>query len=188
MKKLFPLLMGLGIGVFALLVVFVFILQLRAHQEFKKELSGKKEELKEAQTASRKMEELEKKSQELKQLESKMKKRVAVGDTQPLGLIKIITGSASKMGLRKISFELKTASASASKDNKSAPAAQGAGPVPVYFQMKFNATFPQALKFLKELNDLERIVTAEKIEISRSIDILPYQSVILDLVTYYFPE
>jgi hypothetical protein len=188
MKKWLPLLMWVGMGLIAFLAVFVCILQLQSQQALRKDLNSKKEELKEAQVASRKMEELEKKSQELKQKENRMKKRVVVGDIQPLGLIKTITGSANKLGLRKITFELKSSSNTASKDGKPAPVVVGAGPVPVYFQMKFNSTFSQALKFLKELNDQERIVSVEKIEIDREDKSLPYQLVTLDLVTYYFSE
>jgi Tfp pilus assembly protein PilO len=188
MKKWLPLLMWLGMGLVALLVVFIFISQLRSHQTLRSELGSKKEELKEAQSASKKMEALEKKSQELKLKENKIKKRVLVKDIQPLGLIKTITGLSNKEGLRKISFEMKSVSANVSKDSKAAPAAVVTGPIPVYFQMKFNSTFSQALKFLKDLNDLERIVTIEKIEIDRETSILPYQSVTLDLVTYYFAE
>ncbi|MCX5708942.1 MAG: hypothetical protein NTY14_08270 [Candidatus Omnitrophica bacterium] len=188
MKKWLPLLMWLGMGLVALLVVFFFILQMQSHQTVRKELDAKKEELKEAQTASRKMGELEKKSQELKLKENKMKKRVVVGDIQPLGLIKTITGSANKLGLRKISFELKSVSALASKDSKPVLVVPGSGPVPVYFQMKFNSTFSQTLKFLGDLKDLERIVTVEKIEIDRETSTLPYQPVTLDLMAYYFAE
>jgi Tfp pilus assembly protein PilO len=188
MKKWLPLLVWVGMGLVALLVIFVFILQLQSHQTSRKELDSKNEELKEAQSASRKMEELEKKSQELKQKENKMKKRVVVGDIQPLGLIKTITGTANKLGLRKIRFELKSASATASKDSPAAPVVAGSGPIPVYFQMKFNSTFSQVIKFLGDLKDLERIVTVEKIEIDREDNTIPYQAVILDLATYYFPE
>jgi hypothetical protein len=187
MKKLVPLITGLGMGLLALLAVFIFILQLRSNSALNKDLSSKKAELKDIQSASRKMEDLERKSQDLKQKENRMLRRVVVGDTQPLGLIKAITGSASKMGLRKISFDLKTASSGSGKDKKAAPAA-GAGPQPVHFVMKFNATFPQALKFIKELYGLERIVSVEGIEMSRNKEILPYQSVTLNLAAYYFTE
>ncbi len=189
MKKSLDLIVWLAMGLILIGLVFVFIWQQQLNSGIRKELEAKKEELSNAQSASRKMEELEKKGQELKQKENKMKKRVAVGDIQPLELIRTITGLASKIGLRKIKFELKSSSANVSKDKKALPTpAPGAGPAPVYFQMKFNSTFPQALKLLEDLNGLERIVTVEKIEINREIGILPYQSVTLDLVTYSFPE
>ncbi len=188
MKKLLPVAIWLGMSLFAVLAIFTFVLQLQSSLGLNKELSAKKAELREAQAASRRMEDLEKKGQELKQEENKMKKQVAVGDTQPLGLIKTITGLASKTGLRKIRFELKTDSANASKDKPSLLLSAGAGPVPVYFQMKFDASFTQMLEFLKILNGLERIVTVERIEIERKTEIIPYQSVILDLITYSFAE
>jgi hypothetical protein len=189
LKKFLPLLIWLSMGLISIMAFSVFILQLQANRKLNKELKEQQEELKGAQSASRKLEALEKKTQELKQKENKMKKLVAVGEVQPLGLIKTITGSASKMGLRKISFELKASSALASKDSKTpVPAAPAQGPAPLYFQMKFDSTFIQALKFIKELNEQERIVGVEKIEITRKTDILPYQSVTLDLVTYSYPE
>jgi Tfp pilus assembly protein PilO len=186
MKKLLPITIWLTMCLCALLAVFAVIMQLRSSAALNKELGAKKEELHDAQIASRKMEDLEKRGQELKQKENKMIKRVALNDTQPLYLIKSITGLASKIGLRKISFELKAASAVASNDKK--PRLPPSAPVPVYFEMKFDASFAQVLKFLRELNGLERIVAVEKIEINREVNILPYQSVVLDLVTYTFTE
>jgi len=188
MKKLLPILNWVGMGLAILLVAFVFVTQFQAKQKLNKELTVKKAELLEAESASRRMAELEKKSQGLRQKEIKMKRRVVVGDTQPLELIKAITGLASKTGLRKIKFELKTSSQIAVKDPSAPPAPPGSGPVPSYFQMDFDSTFPQALKFFKDLNELERIVTVEKIDISRKTDILPYQSVTLSLATYSFSE
>jgi Tfp pilus assembly protein PilO len=175
-------------SLFASLAIFVFVIQLQSRLGLNKELDTKKEELQDAQTASQRMEDLERKGQELKLKENKIKKQVAVGDTQPLGLIKTITGSASKMGLRKISFELKTDSANTSKGKLPLSSSAGSGPALLYFQMKFAASFNQILEFLKELNSLERIVTVEKIEIDRKTEILPYQSVVLDLITYSYPE
>lgn len=66
----------------------------------------------------------------------------------------------------------------------SAAAAQG--PSPVYLQMEFEASFPRVLSFLHKLMDLERIVKVEGISVKRDKDILPYQKVSLDLVTYTF--
>ena len=203
MKKLLPAALWLGMSLLALLAVFVFVLQLQSRSGLNRELNAKKEKLRDAQTDSREMENLESKSQELKQKENKMRKLVVVGDTQPLVLIKTITGSANKIGLRKISFELKAGSVNASKDenpllkagsvndskdNNPLSSSAGSGPAPVFFQMKFDASFTQLLKFLQELNSLERIVTVEKIEIKRKTEILPSQSVVLDLITYSFTE
>ncbi len=188
MKKFIPLLIWLGLGLAGALAVFVFVLQLQSNQKLNEELKAKKTELAEAQSASRKMQELEKKSQELKQEERRIKRRVAVNDSQPLELIKVVTGSASKIGLRNIGFELKTASAVAPKDNSPAASSAQGDPVPVYFQMKFDSAFSQAVKFIKELNELERIISLEKVQISRKKDIIPYQAVTLDLVTYFFQE
>ena len=188
MKKLLPILIWLGIGLVLLLVVFVFVVQFQARQKLNQELTVKKTELLEAESASLKMAELEKKSQGLRQKEIKMKRRVVVGDTQPLELIKTITGLASKTGLRKIKFGLKTSSQISANDPSAPSAPPGTGPTPSYFQMNFDSTFPQVLKFIKGLNELDRIVTVEKIDISRKIDILPYQSVVLSLATYSFSQ
>lgn len=182
MKKLLPILIWLGMGLAMLLVVFIFVVQFQAKQKLNKELKVKKAELREAEHASRRMEELEKKSQGLRQKEIKMKRRVVVGDTQPLELIRAITGLASKIGLQKIKFELKASS------KISSSVSPGSGAAPAYFQMSFESTFPQVLKFLKSLNDLERVVAVVKIDISRKADILPYQAVTLDLLTYSFSQ
>jgi hypothetical protein len=186
MKKMLPIIVWLGMSILAFLSVLAFILQLRAGANLNNELAAKKEELQDAQVASRKMEELERKGQELRQKENKMLKRVAVNDTQPLELIKTITSVASKVGLHKIGFELKNESAAAPSPKKKKAAASA--PEPVYFQMKFQASFPQTLSFLGELSGLERVVTVERIEIGRQVDILPYQAVVLDLATYSFSE
>jgi Tfp pilus assembly protein PilO len=187
MKKILPIVTWLGISLFSLLAVFAFILQLRSGADLNKELDAKKEELRDAQVASRKMEDMERKAQELKQKEKKMFKRVAINDAQPLELIKTITGLASQIGLRKLSFDLKSAGSPDSNVKKPAVHNQS-GPSPVAFQMKAEASFAQLLSFLKGLNGLERVVTVEKIEISRQTEILPYQSVVLELVAYSFFE
>ena len=116
-----------------------------------------------------------------------MLKRVAVNDLQPLELIKTITGLASQTGLRKINFDLKSGGLAGS-DAKKPPVPKQFGPSAVVFQMKTEASFTQLLEFLKGLNELERIVTVEKIEISRQTEILPYQSLVMELATYSFFE
>lgn len=60
------------------------------------------------------------------------------------------------------------------------------GPSPVYLEMTFEGSFPLILSFLQKLMSLERIVKIEGMSIQRRKDILPYQKVSLDLVTYTF--
>jgi Tfp pilus assembly protein PilO len=60
------------------------------------------------------------------------------------------------------------------------------GPSPVYLQMEFEGSFPQLLSFLDKLMNLERIVKIEGMSVQRKKEILPYQKVSLDLVTYTF--
>ena len=187
MKKLLPVAIWLGMSLLALLAIFAVVLQLKSAASLNKELYAKKQELQDAQVASRKIEEMERKIQDLKKKEKKMFKRVAVNDAQPLELIKTITGLASQIGLRKISFDLKSVS-SVGSDVKSPPVSTQGGPSPVAFQMKAEASFAQLLGLLKGLNDLERVVTVDRIEISRQTEILPYQSVVLELVAYSFFE
>lgn len=65
------------------------------------------------------------------------------------------------------------------------PAPQ-AGPAPIYLQMEFEGSFPQLLSFLDKLMNLERIVKVEGMRVQRKKDIIPYQKVSMDLVTYTF--
>ena len=149
MKKLLPILNWVGMGLAILLVVFVFVTQFQAKQKLNKELTVKKAELLEAESASRRMAELEKKSQGLRQKEIKMKRRVVVGDTQPLELIKAITGLASKTGLRKIKFELKTSSQIAVKDPPALLRPRGPGRFLLIFRWILTLHFPKRLNSLK---------------------------------------
>lgn len=181
MKKMFPLIVGIGALAGMVLAALFFFFQLRQNSALKQDLSGKKAELQEAQSNSKKMEELEKKGLELRQQEGKINKMVAEDESQPLELIKAISVTAGRIGLRNVKFQL-------IRPSGDRAAASPPGLVPVRFQMKFEAGFGQVLRLLKELAALERITSVEKIEIRREDKILPYQSVALDLAAYSFPQ
>lgn len=57
---------------------------------------------------------------------------------------------------------------------------------PIYLEMDFEGSFPQVVAFLEKLAKLERIVKVDGVRIERKKEILPYQKVSLDLITYTF--
>lgn len=59
-------------------------------------------------------------------------------------------------------------------------------PMPLGIEINFEATYLQALDFLKGIAGIERIVVVEGIVMERKKEILPYQRVSLKLVTYTF--
>ena len=99
---------------------------------------------------------------------------------KPFGLIRTITSTATKIGLRSIQFEM------LDLGDEGQEAVAGIRELP--FKMKFEATFPQLLNFLQELEGLTRIVTVRNLEIQRKPKNVPYQSVAATLSTYSFPD
>jgi len=184
LKKAVFITSGVGISLFVILLVVVFLWQFRVNLLLRRNLSEKKTEVEEAQYDSRRFKELKKQSDELKLKEELLDKRLPVGEKQPMGLIKKITLLAKARGLEKINFELKSESA---LEEKTKPAVNlEKNLIPLYFEMKFETTFPRLLEFLKELTNLERIITVEKLDIKREKEILPNQKITLDLVAYVF--
>lgn len=57
---------------------------------------------------------------------------------------------------------------------------------PLSIKMTFECEFPRLISFLKEISELERLVSIEQIKIERSEKILPRQKVTLKLVAYTF--
>lgn len=57
---------------------------------------------------------------------------------------------------------------------------------PLAIKMTFECEFSHLVSFLREILNLERLVSVEEIKIERSEKILPYQKVTLKLVTYTF--
>jgi len=180
MKKIVEIGIWAGIAALCLLLAFVFFLTFKGNVVLKKELDQKKEELKVAQKASRKLADLEKQADELLQREKKLQRQVARQEYRPFALIRTITKTGTKTGLRAIRFEVLPP----------VPTGETAFPgvTEVQFRMDCQATFPQMLTFLKEVEGLERIVAVRAVDIKRQPETIPYQSVVVTLATYTFPE
>jgi len=184
LKRTVLIISWLGISFLIILVIVIFLWQFRTNSTLRRDLSAKKKAVKQVQQANRRFEELKKQSGELKQEEELLDKRLPVGEKQPMGLIRQITLLAREKGLGKINFRIKSASALQEGTNPAVDS--GKDLIPLYFEMSFETTFPQLLEFLKELADLERVITVEKLVIIREEGILPKQKINLSLVTYTF--
>jgi len=215
MKKTSVLISFILITVLIILIAFLFW-QYKDSFNLKRQLEEKNTELGKAQVVSRRLEELEKQNEELRQKEGILYSRVSIGEKQPFSLIRKILTIGNEIGLRQMSFDIKgppnkalaeeNMSASGAMPHRSLTEGEGApmpgarqasqpfksqeaskaGPKALYFQMEFEGTFLQFLDFLKRLNNLERVVTIDTLEIKRSKELLPYQKVSLQLVTYTF--
>lgn len=211
MKKM-DLLINLAILLVLILLISLFLWQRQINLPLREELNKKNEELKDAANASLHLEKLEKQSQNLQDKEKELYKMVPSGEKQPLDLIKTLTRIAREAGLREITFEIRDTSSKsqsgsamapwkrASDDDLSddAPAAVATAvvssgmspnePKPTYLEMNFEGTFVLLLNFLEKINNLERLVTIEEINIERSEKILPYQKISMQLIAYSFPN
>ncbi|MDD5348228.1 MAG: type 4a pilus biogenesis protein PilO [Candidatus Omnitrophica bacterium] len=185
MKGSLKLIMWAGILLVCCLMAALFVMQFKVGITVRRDLAATQKDLRDAMKASRKMEELENREQELRQKEAGLSRRVAVNEKEPLPLLKVLTGIATKEGMRKIRFVLLKQSALPLEGAAALPAETLQ---PLYIQMDAEAAFPQVLSFLERLAGLERIVQVERAEISRRKEAVPYQAVTLNLVTYSFKE
>lgn len=181
-KKTLFITSWVGISFLVILVIFVFLWQFRVNLLLRQNLSARKKEVKAMQKANRRFVELKKQSEELKHKRELLDKRLPVGEKQPMDLIKGITLMVRGKGLEKINFEIKSQSALGEENISTLNLEKDLAPL--YFEMKFETTFPQLLEFLKDLMNLERVVSVEKLIIIREKEILPNQKVTLSLVTY----
>jgi Tfp pilus assembly protein PilO len=169
-------------GILTILLIPIFLWQLKTNSGLRQEFAAKRKELKDTQRASRRLAQLEKQSQELKRRKDALTKRVPTQEKEPLPLIKTLMQLGTKIGLRKISFRV-TASSALTTQSGYRP---GPGLSSLYFGMECEGNFTQVLNFLEEVNNLERIVVLEKIEIQRRKEFLPYQKIFMNFVTYAF--
>jgi Tfp pilus assembly protein PilO len=179
MKKTTYLTVWACLGAMIILTAGICFWQFKANQASRALYKQKQAEYDDALAASKRLETLERQSQELKQKEIAVFRKVPVGDTTPLALIKKLTQIAGQRGLRNLSFDVPQP-----KDIQALAAQQD--PYPMAFTMKFEGTFASSMDFLKALTALERLVNIEKIEIKRDENVLPYQQVSLRLVAYSF--
>jgi Tfp pilus assembly protein PilO len=180
MKKTLATAAHIIIIVFIIASAGVFAWQFKTNVALRSEFDKKEKELEKAQKANRRLESLSKKSQQLGNELNLLDKRIPKGQQQPLDLIKAITETATRIGLRKPVFNIKAAS---SLEDPS-PITLGQDANSLFFEMVFEGTFSQTLDFLKAISELERLVSVEKMQIERGEHILPRQKVTLNLVAY----
>lgn len=203
------------VGIVIIGFIAFFIWQLKSNAALRQEMVSRKKEFQEAKAVSRHLKELEKKAESIKQREEELYKKIPLGEREPFDLIRAIIQMGIKAGLKKLVFKMGentvdiTAGASTSRQmtNQDAegldinplsaddlsvsqeaaePILLGA-PVAIYLEVSFEGAFPQLLKFLEGLMNMERLVKIEEIRIERKKEILPSQSVFLKLTVYAFP-
>ncbi len=201
----------------AIVLLFIcFVWQVRVNTSLRQQLSVKKAEFKEAKSASSRLKKLQRQIQYLEEKERAINNQAPAGEKQPFDLVKTLTSVSADIGLRNMTFTIKgpekpaqagegamtvtqqqeglEEDSSGAQENQAQiaetqtyAAAPATGPVPVKLELSFEATYPQALNFLKRVSGLERVVAVESIKIGRKKEILPYQKVSLKLVAYSFP-
>lgn len=178
-------------------LVALFFWQFNIKISANKILEQKKNQLESAYSASKHLKELDVQKEGLKQRKEKLCRRLPVGEKKPLDLIKTLMRLGSRIGLRNIVFNVKESDPGSQAERSSSDifpeggrqqvsAQPKAGVTPLYFTMSFNGSFTQLLDFMKETASMERIVDIEEVKIKRDENILPYQKISLELITYTF--
>lgn len=206
----------LNVAVIAVIVgvVLLFLWQLKMNVALRQELSMKKQDFKDAKAASKHLKALEAQAVDLKLKSAALHKRVPLAEEEPFSLIKTIMRLGGEVGLQDISLGLKKKTSgvegaaasgagglpgeaqgedggaqqnyppdqSATQVNPSAP-----GEIrEVYLDVNCEGNIQQLLIFLEKLMNLERLVKVDGIKIEREKEILPYQKISLEIVTYTF--
>ncbi|TAN62309.1 hypothetical protein EPN16_01910 [bacterium] len=175
---------AIAFSVIALLFA-CFLWQIRANISLKQELNTKKDEFKEAKSASRRLKKLQQQIQGLEGREKTVNSMVPRNEQQPLGLVRTLSGLAADTGLKNAAFTIKEGKAAPSgAQAMETPLPAGIGSLRV--EMSFESALSQALDFLKRAASIERVVAVEKVKIERKKEILPHQKVTLELVAYTF--
>lgn len=181
MKKT-SFLIGTAFLTLFILLSFLLFWQSRHNLALKQQLDTKRQELKQEQSYSQELERLVRGKKDLKQKEQRLSRMVPTGERQPLDLIKIFISIGSEIGLRNVVFNIKETKEVEKKEQSVASLESKVKTIKI--ETNFEATFFQLLSFLEKLMQLERIVAIEQIVIKRQKDILPYQKVSLELITY----
>lgn len=178
-----PLFVKNAIAVSVIALLFAcFLWQIRTNISLKQELNTKKEEFKEARSASRRLKKLQRQILALEEREKTINSMVPRNEQQPLGLVRTLSGLAADTGLKNAAFTIKGGKAAPSDAQAPLPA----GIDSLRLEMSFEAALAQTLDFLKRAAGIERVVAVEKVEIERKKEILPCQKVTLELVAYTF--
>ena len=217
MKKT-DLLLSVVAAISLTMLIAFFFWKLHSNAQLKQQLETKSRELKEARSRLRLLEQLEQRQQEWLQKEESLNKMVPRGEKQPLSLIKTLIGIGGEIGLKNAVFNIggtknqanllpgqtsgsanlqgalpENLSGYQSGQTQMPAADQGSTgleplPIPIEIEVSFEATYLQALDFLKKAAGIERVVAVEGITIERKKEILPYQKISLQLVAYAFAQ
>ncbi|OQX88294.1 MAG: hypothetical protein B6D55_00665 [Candidatus Omnitrophica bacterium 4484_70.2] len=170
---------------FLIVFSFLFFSEYNKNLSLRRELKEKSKELKEAEEMRKKLKELEKSKKEqllrLKELERELPE-----ESGEVSLMKEITSLAIHFGVRNIEFVPLVA-----KDNVEG---QRNLTIPFYtnnvrphmFRINMEIEFPYLVSFLKNIMNMERVISVENIEIKREENIIPRQKVSLDIISYTF--
>ncbi|MFA6217872.1 MAG: type 4a pilus biogenesis protein PilO [Candidatus Omnitrophota bacterium] len=178
MKKL-NLIVNIVVITVLVLVIALFGWYLKENFDLKASLAEKSAEYEKEENANRYLAELERKNEALKQEEQKINKVVPLNEEKPFGLVKDLIRVSTQAGLKECNFKI-TDSGTADTANN--------GLKQFFIKMKCESTFPQAINFLEKLSSMERLVLVETVAITRKKEILPYQEITFDMVSYTFVE
>ena len=154
------------------------------------EKAEKEEKIMEAKRAQRRLGEFQQEIERVKEETARLEARIFKDKKMPTRLITELSRLGNQMGLRKIEFVYKT-----DKDEEPSPieaiAVQAIGSQssvvePLLIEMNCEGQFVPLLSFLKNLLDLEILVSVEGLQIKRQKSILPRQKISVQLVTYAF--
>jgi len=193
---------------FFLIIGSLLIFNFRVNVNLKRELKEKTEKVKKTEEAEKELERLEKEIITLQEEATHIEERIPQNEEVPLELMKKLTVLGELAGFRNLKIEYlteKTLSAetaafsyagntssvdysSTQTQNVSSSRTQS-NTINVkerYIKMNFECEFPEMVSFLKEILELERLLTIESVEVKRDKRILPRQKVIINLTAYTF--
>lgn len=195
------------IGLAFLVIMPLFVFEMRKGMFLRNELIEKRATVKDAVQAATKLEKLQKDMDDLQRENERIDERIPQNEKEPLTLIKQLTllSNSQRVKNLKVAYsETKKISSSTStpqvvyqdgQDSSSLP--QATQPTTSvqdvsfkikkqYIQMDFECQFPQLLGLLREIYKLPRLVSVDSVQIKRDEKILPRQKVTVNLISYTF--
>jgi len=170
---------------FVIVFSFLFLGEYNRNLSLRRELKEKSKELKEAEEMRKKIEELERSKKEqllrLKELERRLPERL-----NEVSLMREITSLAIHFGVRNIEFVPLVAKNDVESQRNLAIPFYVNNVRPHMFRINMEIEFPYLVSFLKNMMNMERVISVESIEIKREKNIVPRQKVSLDIVSYTF--
>lgn len=176
---------GLLVAVFSTLL----IIEVKNNTHLRSDITDRKREIDEVERFKGDIERLKKEIIQQKIEGSLIEKRIPQNEGKPLSLIKKLTLSGSQSGIEKLEFSYEDV-----QENKQEQFSSQVGFKPqsssnikvLPIKMEFECEFKQLYSFLKNILQMERLVSVEGIEVRRSEDILPRQAVSIEVNAYTF--